>query len=638
MKTTSTAIAALVALSALGAARQDGGFTGLLGAWSGTVTEGARTYRVEVTLDRSASGTPSGETRYVELNCRGSLVLQDASAAGYVFSEQIDSPAAACISGRVDLRLLDDGQLQYEWRRARPDAPLQAQGVLQRVRIDVTFDRMLNADREPGNWLTYSRTLSGQRYSPLAAVSRSNVHQLELAWLWQTGVAAGRFQATPLVVDGMMYTVRPVNDVVALDAATGQLKWTYSHTPIPRARASGGGGYPNRGLAILGGTLFLGTLDAHLLAIDAATGTLVWKATVADAADPACGAGPCYVITHAPLVVKDKVLVGVGGGEGRIRGFLAAFDAATGKEAWRFHTIPAPGEPGNDTWSGESWKTGGGAIWTTGAYDPDLNLTYWGTGNPSPNYQPETRLGDNLYTNSVVALDADSGSLRWHYQFTPHDDQDWDSAQTPVLTDVLWQGQPRKVMLWANRNGLVYVLDRTTGQFLAAKPFVDVNWMDGFDERGRPIRTGRVATPDAPLKPGTSPTNWQPASYSPGTGLLYVTAWESPNFGRGVPAKAKTFGAVRAFDPTTLTQTWEFRIDDAVFWRGVLTTGGDLLFTGTGLPDAYFYALDARTGDALWKFGLAGSIQSPPVTYAVGGRQYVAVAGGTTLFVFSLRQ
>jgi alcohol dehydrogenase (cytochrome c) len=354
-------------------------------------------------------------------------------------------------------------------------------------------------------------------------------------------------------------------------------------------------------------------------------------------------------MTLAPLIVKDKVVVGVGGGEGRTRGFVAAFDADSGKEAWRFNTIPGPGEPGNDTWAGDSWKTGGAPVWVTGAFDAALNLTYWGIGNPFPPYDGSARAGDNLYSNSVVALDADTGKLKWHYQFTPHDVQDWDAAQTPILADLQWQGRLRKALLWANRNGLLYVLDRATGEFLLGKPFVEVNWMTGFDASGRPIRVaGQIGTREAPIRPASA-TNWNPSSYSPSTGLFYVTGWERAKFGGelGV-ARGNAYSAVRAFDPSTGDKKWEFRIDDALLQAGVLTTASDLLFTGTredAFSDpvdarrvsAYFYALDARTGDVLWKFGLTGEIQNPPITYAIRGRQYIAVAAGDTLFAFALR-
>jgi alcohol dehydrogenase (cytochrome c) len=511
----------------------------------------------------------------------------------------------------------------------------------------VTFERIVRADAEPANWLTYSGNLQGHRHSPLTQITRDNIGDLQLAWLTQAPTTS-RVEATPLIVDGVMYTTRNTNDVVALDAETGRVIWVYSHIPIAGARATGGGGRPNRGLAILGRTLFLSTLDAHLLAIDAVLGTLRWGAVVADARDPSCEGGPCYAMTLAPLVVKNKVIVGVGGGEGRTRGFVAAFDASTGKESWRFNTIPGPGEPGHNSWAGDSWKIGGVPVWTTGAFDPDLNLTYWGTGNPYPPWDGSTRAGDNLYSNSVVALDADTGKLRWHYQFTPHDVNDWDSAQTPVLVDLPWQGRPRKLMLWANRNGLLYVLDRTTGEFLLGKPFVEVNWTNGFDKAGRPLRVPNQTWSAAnPIRPGSA-TNWNPHSYSPNTGWFYVAGWERGGLGDGF-TRGKSFSAVRAFDPVSGERKWEFRLDDAVFWRGVMTTASDLLFTGTWgdfysdpadarKVDGQFYALDARTGQILWRFGLASSIQSPPVTYSVKGKQYVAVQAEDTLFAFTLRR
>jgi len=409
--------------------------------------------------------------------------------------------------------------------------------------------------------------------------------------------------------------------------------------------ADGGGGRPgrpNRGLAVRGSTLFLGTLDAHLLAIDAYDGSEVWKSKVADYADPSCqGVGACYVITHAPLIVKDEVIVGVGGGEGPIRGFIAAFDVKDGKERWRFHTIPGPGEPGNDTWSADSWKTGGGGVWQIGGYDAEENLTYWGVGNPYPNERPDSRRGDNLYTDSVVALDADTGRLKWHYQFTPHDDMDWDSAQVPVLATLEWRGRPRKVLVWANRNGLLYVLDRITGEFLLGKPFVEVNWMTGFDERGRPLRVVPRAGDEAnPIYRGSA-TNWYPPSYSPRTGLFYIPALERGSIPARQAVTESAYGAIRAVDPQTGVKKWEFRVDGMFFLPGVLTTATDLLFTGSGrarLVGGYFYALDARDGQLLWKMSLAGSVTGSPITYSVGGKQFVAVAAGNTLFAFALRQ
>jgi alcohol dehydrogenase (cytochrome c) len=289
-------------------------------------------------------------------------------------------------------------------------------------------------------------------------------------------------------------------------------------------------------------------------------------------------------------------------------------------------------------------------VWNTGSYDPDLNLTYWGTGNPSPSgaFGPplaSTRLGDNLYSASVVALDADTGTLKWHYQFTPHDDMDWDAAQVPVLADIQWQGRPRKVMLFANKNGLVYVLDRASGKFLSGTPFVEVDWMSGFDGKGRPIR---VNTESARVSPAAA-TNWFPASHSPRTGLFYIPAWNRSRERGGFTVRGPSHGAIVAFNPQTGKNTWEFTLNDAMFTGGTLTTGSDLLFTGTSADffseladarrlDGLFFALDARTGAVLWKFGLPGPIQSPAITYQVRGKQYVAVSTNDTLFAFALRQ
>ena len=514
----------------------------------------------------------------------------------------------------------------------------------------VTFERILNADREPQNWLTYSRTVNGQRYSPLTQINPGNVKNLELQWVWQAR-STEKFEATALVVDGVLYTVQAPNDVYALDAVTGRIFWTLPYTPAPETRVCCG--RVNRGLAILGDTLYMGTLDAHLLAIDAKNGKILWNATVGSAADR-------YAITHAPLIVKDKVIVGTAGGDGPIRSYLVAFDAKTGKEAWRFYTIPGPGEPGNETWSGDSWKTGGAAIWNTGAYDPDTNLTFWGIGNPAPDTNGDVRLGDNLFSDCVVALDADTGKMKWYYQFTPHDTMDYDSTQVPVLADIEYQGRPRKVMMWANRNGVFYVLDRISGQFLMGKAFVKANWFTGFDEKGRPLRVPGQQDSPTPLlvQPnGLGGTNWYPPSYSPHTGLFYIPGWENSGtmvakgggFGRStgdtpmaqpnlIPdhkIEPEGFGIVRAFDPKTGDQRWEYRMTD-ITWAGVLSTASDLIFSGG--REGYFYALDARNGSLLWKASLGGQINSGPMSYMVNDRQYVAVAAGSALFVYTLRQ
>jgi len=522
-------------------------------------------------------------------------------------------------------------------------APLYAQ--------QVTFDRILHGDREPQNWLSYSGTLMNQRFSPLTQITAANVKNLQQQWVWQAK-SLEKFEATPLVVDGVMYTVQAPNDAVALDAVTGRVFWTYAYTPAPEGRPCCG--RVNRGLAILGDTLYMGTIDAHLIAIDAKSGKPLWNTVVAKASDR-------YSITSSPTIVKDKVIIGTGGGDGPIRGYISAFDAKTGKEVWRFNTIPGPGEPGHDTWSGDSWKTGGAGVWNSGAYDPETNLVFFGTGNPAPDWDGRERLGDNLYSDSVLALDADTGKLKWHYQFTPHDELDYDSTQVPVLADIQWQGKPRKVMLWANRNGVMYVLDRTTGEFLKGKPYVKTNWLDGFDAKGRPNRV------KFPTKEGTAiyphvhgATNWAPPSFSPRTGLFYVATWEnSGTFARegqfpgaipGPNTRQTTMGAtnvvpfynnpdteaigvVRAYDPATLDYKWEFRLGD-ITWGGTLVTAGDVVFSGG--RDGYFLALDAKTGALLWKANVGGQINAAAMSYSVNGKQYVAISAGSALFAYAL--
>ena len=525
----------------------------------------------------------------------------------------------------------------------------------------VTSERMMRAAQEPQNWLMYSGGYMSQRYSLLRQIDRTNVKNLELKWILPNQVF-GAWQATPLVVDGIMYLTQRPNDVMAVDAKTGRVFWQYRHTVSPDARVCCGSN--NRGLAILGDTLFLATLDARLIAIDARNGRPLWNVVVGD---PKLG----YSMTMAPLVVKDKVLIGTGGGEYGIRGYIAAHDAKTGKEVWRFYTIPGPGEPGHETWRGDDWKTGGGSIWLTPSYDPELNLTYWGVGNPGPDWNPDQRPGDNLYTDSVVALDADTGALKWHFQFTPNDGYDYDAVQIAVLADLNWRGTPTKTMLWANRNGMFYVLDRATGRFLHGSPFVKVNWNSGLDEKGRPIPTPQPA--GQPTWPGNQGgTNWYSPSFSPRTELFYVSTWEGyasiyrkeqqtyvpgrsfggggagavtpvpgapgVRIGRATPINNWTdavgHGTVMALDPRTGQQKWKFEQFD-VTDSGILTTATDLLFTGG--REGYFHALDARTGELLWKVALGGQIANGPITYAIDGKQYVSVISGNSLITFGLR-
>jgi alcohol dehydrogenase (cytochrome c) len=514
---------------------------------------------------------------------------------------------------------------------------------------NVTADQLLKPAQAPQNWLIYGGSYASQRYSPLTQITPANAKDLELKWVFQSR-SLEKHEVTPLVVNGVMYTIQSPNDVIALNAETGKTIWTYSHKPDKAARNCCGN--LTRGLAILGDKLFLAAFDARMIAIDAKTGKELWNT---EAADPKQG----YAFTHAPLVVKDKVIAGTAGGEFGVRGFIAAWDVNTGKEVWRFNTVPGPGEPGHETWSADSWQHGGAPIWVTGSYDPDLNLTYWGTGNPGPDWDGAARLGDNLYSCSVIALNPDTGKLQWHYQFSPHNEFDWDSTQTPVLADIDWQGRQRKVMLWANRNGMFYVLDRISGEFMKGQPFVKTNWASGFDPAGRPIPApGIVPTLQGTLVyPGNQGgTNWYPPSFSPHTGLFYIPTWENssstyvkgeapPDFHEGQTFAGKfpqrgasgedEYSAVRAIDPKTGEKKWDFRQSVPQTEAGILTTGSDVLFSGS--RDGNFYALDARDGKLLWKTNLGPSVAAGPMSYGVNGKQYVSIMVGSSLFTFGLR-
>ncbi len=528
------------------------------------------------------------------------------------------------------------------------------------LRAQVTPERLLHANDEPQNWLTYSGSYASQRYSLLKQVDPSNVKNLELKWVFQVQ-SLQKFETTPLVVDGIMYITQSPNDVVAVDAKTGRAFWVFHYANSPAARPCCG--IVNRGVAILGDTLFMATVDAHLVAIDAKDGHALWNVKVAE---PTAG----YAMTMAPLVVKDKVIVGVAGGEFGVRGFISAFEAGTGKQVWHSDTIPDPDQPGHESWQGNDWEHGGSAVWMTGSYDPDLNLTYWGTGNPGPDFNAVQRAGDNLYSDSVLALDADTGKMKWYFQFSPHDPYDYDSVQVPVLANADWNGSPRKLMLWGNRNGFFYVLDRSTGKFLNGKPFVKVNWASGLDANGRPITTPQP--PGVTTYPGIQGgTNWYSPSYSPHTGLFYVSTWEdygtifagvkaeykegtrftggantTPIPGAENPAGARqgpvntytealATGGVVALDPKTGEKKWKFAMHD-VNTSGILTTATDLLFVGG--REGYFQALDARTGALLWKQNLGGEIIAGPISFQVDGKQYITIASGNSLFAFALRE
>ena len=510
----------------------------------------------------------------------------------------------------------------------------------------VTWERLLNAADEPENWLMYSGTLDSKRYSRLDQIHNRNVGNLELKWAYQIP-EIDRAETTPLVVDGVMFVTEAPSNVVALDAATGRQYWRYNHDLPDDLRICCGRN--NRGVAILGETLFMSTLDAHIVAIDARTGNVVWDTETAPHTSG-------YSKTAAPLIVKDQVITGIAGGEYGIRGFLDSYDPASGVRNWRTYTIPGPDEPGNQTWLGESWRTGGSPTWITGAYDPDLDLIYWGTGNPGPDWNGEVRLGDNLYSDSVLALNGENGNLEWYFQFTPHDIHDWDAIQVPILADIMYEGEMRKAMLWANRNAFYYTLDRETGEFLVGKPYALQTWAEGLDENGRPIRVPNME----PSVEGTlvSPTigggtNWWSPTFSPRTGLLYVNAFDGEQIffireeeyvegeqylgggGESAGPIDNYHSAVRAINPATGDVQWEYPIAPRST-SGLMSTAGDLVFGGT--VDGYFFAIDAVSGEELWYMTVGARVHSAPISYAVAGEQYVSIAAGNVVFTFGLAE
>ena len=556
-------------------------------------------------------------------------------------------PPAAKEIPMADLRTMSERHGETSWRRPALPVVLCLLFAVP-AGAQVTFDRLRRADAEPGSWLTYSGSYAAWRYTELDEITPANVASLRVAWVHQSRAAAtpGYMETTPLVDGGVLYLSEPPNStVVAVDARTGNPLWTWRRDLPADFRALG---FPptNRGVALLGDKVFVGTVDAWLFALDAATGAVRWSVEVADNRTG-------HSITAAPLALDGKVIVGISGGEAGIRGFLDAYDAETGARLWRFWTIPAPGEPGNDTWGGSSWEHGAGATWLTGSYDPDLDLLYWGIGNPGPDWNGDVRPGDNLYTCSVVALEPATGKLRWHFQFTPHDVHDWDANQIQVLFDREIGGRTRRLLATANRNAFYYLLDRETGEFVLAREYAKQTWADGIAPDGRPM-----------VRPGTEPseegtlvwpslqgaTNWFSPSYSPKTGLFFVAVREMGAYyykgeaeyepgayytGGGERAldgdQAKGF--IRALDASTGETRWDFDLRTPP-WSGVMATAGGLVFGGT--QEGNVFALDAATGAPLWSFQTGGAVRTNPMAFLIDGRQHVAMAGGNALFVFAL--
>jgi alcohol dehydrogenase (cytochrome c) len=512
-------------------------------------------------------------------------------------------------------------------------------GTAPPVVAGVTYERILNARSEPQNWLTYYGAYDGQRYSPLDQINTENVKRLVPAWVFQagtTGLIAGAstyaFEAAPIVVDGVMYVSGWDGWVWALDAKTGQELWRYKHAvPFDVSLCCGN---VNRGVAVAQGKVFMVTGNAHVIALDATTGKKVWDKTYGDVR-----AGESATV--APLVVKDMVIVGSSGGEFGVRGHLDAFNLETGEHRWRCYMVPKPGEPGSETWpaDGEAWARGGANCWVTGTFDPETNLVYVGTGNPAPDFDGEVRRGDNLYTDSIVAVDVDSGQIRWHYQCTPHDLWDYDS----VMECILFESEGRKLLGHFDKNGYFFVVDRTDGSLVQVTPFVDrIDW-------GAITRDGKVTPARYPDKEGdpvhffpgpAGAKEWTHASYSPRTGLFYVPVQDVgatatrrrrefkesiPYWGAGVQVDADNMaGSISAFDANG-DEKWRWR-NEIPMCASTLATAGDLVFAGE--PSGEFNALDARTGEQLWQFQCGSGHHSSPTTYSVDGRQYIAVPVG----------
>ena len=518
---------------------------------------------------------------------------------------------------------------------------LAAIGLL--AAVHVTEQQLRDAQNDSATWLTYGKNYFGWRYSGLAEINASNVTRLAPRWIHQTG-EGGSHETTPLVFGGMMFATGPSNTADALDLLTGKPLWRYQKTP-----PEGLGqccGQPNRGFAALGDRLFKVNIEATLVAFDARSGAVLWEKPLASHKEG-------YTATGAPLIVKNKVVVGMAGAEFGTRGFIDAYDSNTGARLWRFHTVAGEGEPGGDTWDGDSWQRGGGSTWITGTYDPELNLIYWGIGNPGPGMDGSVRSGDNLYTCSIVALDADTGKLKWYFQATPHDTHDWDAVADPVLVDLAINGKPVKALVQADRNGYFYALDRTNGKLLHAAAYMKINWSTGLDSNGRPQLVPNMEPTEEGVKicPAVGGGhNWSATSYSPQTGLFYFSStigcsmiylhkqqfhqgqWYQASTDAAIPSEPPS-GRIIAIDPATAKIRWTF---DMVTPSpaGMLATAGGLVFTGDG--EGYLVALDARSGKPLWHFRTGGAIIAPPVTYTLNGRQQIAIAAGTSIITFAL--
>jgi alcohol dehydrogenase (cytochrome c) len=495
-----------------------------------------------------------------------------------------------------------------------------------------------------GNWVSYNGGYTGRRFSSMTEVTPANVGRLTPQWVFHPRVVSP-LEVTPVVVAGIMF-VTSANDAYALDARTGMLLWHYSRA-VTQGLVDDSAQHHNRGVALWGTRVYMETDNAHLLCLDARSGNLIWDVAYASG-------NRNYGATSAPLIVKDKVLVGTSGGDDGVRGFLAAFDAETGEEKWRFWTIPGPGEKGSESWPGDTYLHGGGTTWMPGTYDPDLDILYWGTGNPSPDYDGSVRPGDDLYTSCLLALDPDSGELKWYFQFSPHDLYDYDAVQTPVIVNANFRGKPRKLIMTANRNGFLYILDRTNGEFLFARQFVSKqNWAKGLDKNGRPISASLMPDENGvqvcPAAGGA--TNWYSPSYNPTTHMFYFRSFEAcaifrsrtksfeegntyySTGTRGVGEAGKSY--INAFDLGRLDFAWrDVQIGANKGWGGAMSTATGLVAYGDDAQN--FVVLDGYTGKPLWHFNVGQMIHASPMSYAINGKQYFAIAAGSDIFSFAL--
>ena len=598
--------------------------------------------------------------RYVDVTLQDGSKLQ-----GLLKNEDSFSVVVQTLAG--DYRLLDRRQMRAITNSARTVTPVN---LTQRLSADQRADllaflsqrtqravvpidslagglssaRLTHADREPQNWLTYWGSYRSEHFSELKQIDRRNLSQLQAQWAMPMP-GDSPLESTPLVVDGMMYVSGPPGDVYALDARSGLQIWKF-HREQERVNPFQLNPY-NRGVAVLGNRVFVATLDDNLIALDARSGAVLWEQRIADTMEG-------YTMTGAPLALDNKVIVGVSGGEMGIRGFVDAYDASDGHRLWRFNTIPGPGEPGHESWSGDSWKTGSGATWLTGSYDPQLHLLYWAVGNPGPDFDPEKRQGDNLYTCSVLALNPDTGRLAWYYQVSPHDTHDWDSAEDLILAEEPIEGRTRQVLLHADRNGFFYTLDRATGQFISAVPFVRQSWNKGFDAKGRPIvDPASIATREGHrIAPSVGGTNFQAPSFDQAHHVLFLNFLEGEGSASYQPAEYKrgqvfsgahfagrpplgeTTQGVMALDTLTGRKLWTFPVPRVSLQAGVLATRGEVVFAATS--EGNLLGLDARTGKSLWHFQTGGLIMASPMSYSVDGTQFIAIAAGNTLYSFAL--